>query len=74
MIVSKRLIGILFKREEKLQVEQVHAGRHVVHSKTWSDSLVGADNIGTCEVVVDKTHEVDAAQSRRWREQLTEGT
>lgn len=44
----------------------------MIHSNAWSDSLVGADKIDSCEVVVDKTPYVDAAQSRRWREQTGE--
>lgn len=76
MLVLKRLIRNL----PLVKVKRKIASRKSANSRTRGisrdlvgQSLVGADNIDLCEVVVDKTRDVNAVQPRRWREQLGGG-
>lgn len=43
--------------------KKARADKYVVHIETWSDSLVGTDNTGLCEVVAEyiKLDYVDTA-------------
>lgn len=58
-----------------MQVEKVHADSRTrgISRDLVGQSLVETDNIDLCEVVVDKTRNVNAVESRRWREQLGGG-
>jgi len=57
---SRKINEILLKRKT-VQVKEACANRHVIHIETWSDTLVGTDNTGLCEVVAEcKAHNVDA--------------